>query len=202
MPIELTEKDIAGQIKLAEFFNNRRNDKTRDYTRLILEELRGKDDVDIRIVLNALVPAHIPNESTFFRIVKDLSNPGLDIIERREDPSIIRRGKAPVFYKLKISLPWEKTELSNPQRDISNAARNYYNLYQKYGIKFEIAVQLLRKHSNLINVEDTINTIFKEGAVPFLDPVKEPDTPGMKQKIDELTDNPPLQKKTIRSGPR
>lgn len=193
MPIEQSVKDIEKQIKLTEFFNNRRNDKTRDYTRLILEELRDKEEVDIRTMLNALVPIHVPNESTFFRIVKDLSHPDLNIIERREDSSIIRRGKSHVFYKLKISLPWEKNELPNPQRDISNAAKNYYDLYQKYTIKLEIAVQLLQKHSHLINVEDTIDEIFKDGAVPYLVDGKQ-DVPGMKRKIKKLTGDPPLQK--------
>jgi hypothetical protein len=100
------ERNVNDFHRLSTFLNTRRNDQTREYTRLILEKLRGKKEVDIRSVLNELVPEHIPNESTFFRIIKDLSNPEWGILERREDPTIIRRGKAPVFYKLKIHLHW------------------------------------------------------------------------------------------------
>lgn len=94
-------------IKLNKFLSTRRNDQTRKYTRIILEGLRGGKEVDIRSLLNELVPSHIPNESTFFRIIKDLSDPEWGILERREDTTVVRRGKSHVFYKLNIFLPWE-----------------------------------------------------------------------------------------------
>ena len=189
-----TRDRIHDYIKLNEFLNTRRNETTKQYSRLILDELGGHaHGVDIRSVLNKLVPSFIPTEGTFFRVLKDLADPKWGLIDRREDSSVVRRGKAPVFYTLKISLPWEKNELPNPQRDIENVLRELNNRSHIKGIKLEIAVKLLEKHSKLVEIENTINTIFKEVDPGFDWTLR--DIPPMRRKISELTDNPPFQEK-------
>lgn len=124
MPFQRTlGEHIDNYIKLENFLKTRRNDQTREYAKLILEELREGKEVNIRDVLNKLVPIHIPTEGTFFRVLKDLSDPEWDILKRREDTKAIRRGRAPVFYKLKITLPWPKG-----QTDDRVVARRYAEL--------------------------------------------------------------------------
>ena len=136
-----------GREKLHNFFSTRRNQKTRQYTLSILEELIGKNTgIDVRNLLNILVPGKIPNESTFFRILKDLSNPEVGILDRWEDQSVTRRGKAPVFYKLKIAL------LPTKERPEETHEMKHSEIVRVYG-RLDIAIEIIMELKNITRDE-------------------------------------------------
>jgi len=158
VPFREAVKDAA---KIQEHLDARRNQETRRYTILILNSLeRSGEWVSVRDLVNEMVPEHIPNESTFFRLLKDLYNE--KIIDRKEDPTVIRRGKAPVYYKLIVSLPWIREDQLIPGPGPDPIARRYAelaiakDLLRECGIDPDVAIrERFEKEYGTFNEPDT-----------------------------------------------
>ena len=125
-------------IEFQKYFDNRRNAATRKYLLIILKYLEERQDwVNVRNIVQELIPDLIPNESTFFRLIGDLSSSNL--ILRREDTDYKGRGKAPVYYKIRFPLQWLHPQL---QDDVD--ANPSIAVVRQF-VELEIAKELLRE---------------------------------------------------------
>jgi hypothetical protein len=95
------------EIILNSFLKSRKSEKTREYTKYILDflnensTLKNQGFVRSKDLKDSLVkPELIPNASSFFKLLEDLESIG--IIERVPIPNKnSSRGKAPVYYRQK-----------------------------------------------------------------------------------------------------
>jgi len=97
--VEIEPIDLEG------FLKSRKTEKTRKYSRLLLEYLINSRDktnreyVRSRELKENLVPEIIPNNSSFYELLHDLEKYGL--IKREEKNLVARqKGKTPVFYRV------------------------------------------------------------------------------------------------------
>jgi hypothetical protein len=82
------------------FLQSRKSEKTREYIRYIVKYLDGRGWVSGQELREAMVPAHIPRESYFFRIIKDLEDEGF--ILKIPDETSRRGGRTPSKYYLAV----------------------------------------------------------------------------------------------------
>lgn len=168
------------------FLKSRKNDKTRDYTIAILEYLSNQFDTSMKNKMETEKPdgdyggwtyenigwvrskdlikgvPSIPNESTFYQLLKNLHESKL--IEKEERKSA--RGKPPVYYRVP---GFYSENLYKSKEDIENKLTRAYNLVNKLAMHQHAAVVLLNECHKNDPEYNALETIKKKARQIFPD---------------------------------